>query len=33
LIKPPPGFMGGKITAKSLANRKLPSFRPGRVFG
>ena len=33
LIKPPQGFMGGKITAKSLANRKLPSFRPGRVFG
>lgn len=33
LIKPPQGFMGGKITAKSLANRKLPSFRPGKVFG
>jgi phage terminase large subunit-like protein len=33
LIKPPQGFMGGKITAKSLANRKLPAFRPGRVFG
>lgn len=27
LIKPPPGFTGGRISAKSLANRKLPSFR------
>jgi phage terminase large subunit-like protein len=33
LIKPPQGFMGGKITARSLANRKLPPFRPGKVFG
>lgn len=27
LIKPPPGFTGGRISAKSLASRKLPSFR------
>jgi phage terminase large subunit-like protein len=37
LIKPPPGFLGGTITAKSLASRRLPSFRGnagggGRVF-
>jgi phage terminase large subunit-like protein len=24
LIKPPPGFLGGKLTAKSFANRRLP---------
>jgi len=27
LIKPPPGFVGGQITAKSVAARRLPSFR------
>lgn len=33
LIKPPPGFVGGRITARSLGNRKLPSLRTGaRVF-
>lgn len=37
LIKPPAGFIGGNITAKSLASRRLPSFRggaggSGRVF-
>lgn len=33
LIKPPPGFVGGRITARSLANRKLPSIGTGaRVF-
>jgi len=33
LIKPPAGFMGGKLTAKSPASRKLPPFRGGgRVF-
>lgn len=30
LIKPPQGFTGGHIKAKSLAGRKLPSFRGGR---
>lgn len=29
LIKPPPGFVGGQITAKSVAHRRLPSFRNG----
>jgi phage terminase large subunit-like protein len=29
LIKPPPGFLGGNITAKSLASRRMPSFRGG----
>lgn len=29
LIKPPAGFVGGKITAKSPAQRRLPSFRGG----
>jgi phage terminase large subunit-like protein len=29
LIKPPAGFLGGTITAKSLASRRLPSFRGG----
>ena len=29
LIKPPQGFLGGKITAKSMASRKLPLFRGG----
>lgn len=29
LIKPPAGFTGGKITAKSPAARRLPSFRNG----
>jgi phage terminase large subunit-like protein len=33
LIKPPAGFMGGRLTAKSPASRKLPPFRGGgRVF-
>lgn len=33
LIKPPAGFMGGKLTAKSPAGRKLPPFRSGgKVF-
>lgn len=33
LIKPPAGFMGGKLTAKSPAGRKLPPFRGGgKVF-
>lgn len=27
LIKPPPGFVGGQITARSVASRRLPSFR------
>jgi len=30
LIKPPPGFVGGKITAKSPSARRLPSFRGGQ---
>lgn len=29
LIKPPPGFVGGKLTAKSPAARRLPNFRQG----
>jgi phage terminase large subunit-like protein len=29
LIKPPPGFHGGKITARSVASRKMPPFRGG----
>jgi phage terminase large subunit-like protein len=33
LIKPPQGFLGGKITARSLASRKLPSFRGGNGNG
>lgn len=34
LIKPPPGFVGGNITAKSPAHRKIPNMRGGgaRVF-
>lgn len=32
LIKPPAGFVGGRITAKSPAHRKLPSFRGGNTF-
>lgn len=36
LIKPPPGFVGGRLTAKSPAARRLPTFRGGtgggRVF-
>lgn len=36
LIKPPAGFVGGRLTAKSPASRRLPSFRSGggggRVF-
>lgn len=27
MIKPPPGFMGGKLTAKSPASRRIPSTR------
>lgn len=33
LIKPPPGFVGGTITAKSLASRRMPSFRGGSGSG
>jgi phage terminase large subunit-like protein len=29
LIKPPAGFTGGKITAKSMASRKITPFRNG----
>jgi phage terminase large subunit-like protein len=29
LIKPPPGFSGGKIRAKSLSDRRLPKNSPG----
>ena len=29
LIKPPPGFVGGKITARSLAHRKIPGIKNG----
>lgn len=35
LIKPPPGFSGGKIRAKSHSDRRIPNVRPGggaRVF-
>lgn len=32
LIKPPAGFMGGRITAKSPGQRKLPAFRGGGTF-
>ena len=32
LIKPPAGFVGGKITAKSMAGRKIPNNRTGGVF-
>ena len=32
LIKPPAGFVGGRITAKSPAQRKMPSFRGGKTF-
>jgi phage terminase large subunit-like protein len=30
LIKPPPGFSGGKIRAKSFADRKIPGINPSR---
>ena len=33
LIKPPAGFLGGQIKAKSLASRKLPAFRGGKGGG
>jgi phage terminase large subunit-like protein len=33
MIKPPPGFMGGKLTARSLAHRKIPNLRPGQGKG
>jgi phage terminase large subunit-like protein len=29
LIKPPPGFSGGKIRAKSHSDRRIPNTRPG----
>ena len=32
LIKPPAGFVGGRITARSLGNRKIPNNRTGGVF-
>jgi phage terminase large subunit-like protein len=32
LIKPPSGFHGGKLTARSLAHRKIPTNRTGGVF-
>lgn len=32
LIKPPAGFVGGRLTAKSLANRRLPEFRGSSTF-
>jgi phage terminase large subunit-like protein len=35
LIKPPPGFVGGNLVAKSFSSRRLPNFRAGgggRVF-
>jgi len=34
LIKPPPGFVGGKLTAKSPAARRLPIPKGpgGRIF-
>ena len=32
LIKPPAGFVGGKITARSMAGRKIPNNRTGGVF-
>jgi phage terminase large subunit-like protein len=36
MIKPPPGFVGGKLTAKSPSARRIPNFRQGggggRVF-
>lgn len=31
LIKPPAGFVGGNITAKSMASRRLPAFRGGNA--
>lgn len=33
LIKPPPGFIGGNITARSMASRRLPAFRGGQSSG
>jgi phage terminase large subunit-like protein len=33
MIKPPPGFMGGKLSARSLAHRKIPNLRPGQGKG
>jgi phage terminase large subunit-like protein len=33
MIKPPPGFVGGTITAKSHAARRLPPFRGGNQGG
>lgn len=33
LIKPPQGFIGGKLTAKSSASRRLPPFRGGNFGG
>jgi len=31
LVKPPAGFVGGKLTAKSLSSRRLPSLRNSAV--
>jgi phage terminase large subunit-like protein len=33
LIKPPPGFSGGKIRAKSFGDRKIPGIKPSRGGG
>jgi phage terminase large subunit-like protein len=33
LIKPPPGFSGGKIRAKSFSDRKIPGVKPSRSGG
>lgn len=33
LIKPPAGFVGGNITARSVASRRLPAFRGGHGGG
>jgi phage terminase large subunit-like protein len=33
LIKPPQGFVGGKITARSPAARRLPAYRGGQGGG
>lgn len=30
MIKPPQGFSGGKLTARSMAHRKIPNMRPGQ---
>jgi hypothetical protein len=33
LIKPPAGFVGGTLTARSPAARRLPAFRGGNASG